>query len=150
MISRRSNSGFSLIEVLCAILILGIGLAGLVQGVTTALSSSKDSEVQTAAIFLAAGQLETLRAEGYLEAGETTGECSEPLTRFRWRQTVAKTALDGLYDIQIVIEQAKTGKTLFELKTMLFDSPASSLDGPSTSGPGSGSGRQRRRGGGNP
>ena len=53
------NSGFSLVEVMCAILILGIALAGLTQGVTTALTSSKESELQTTAALFAAGLVET-------------------------------------------------------------------------------------------
>ena len=51
----KRNAGFSLIEVMCAVLILGIGIAGLTQGITTALASSKEAEVQTAAALLAAG-----------------------------------------------------------------------------------------------
>lgn len=143
MKASRSSSGFSLVEVLCAILILGVGLAGLVQGVTTALSSTKDSEIQTTAAFLAAGQMETLRADGFLIAGEQTGEYTEPFVRFRWRQTVASTSLDGLYDVEVAIEMVKTGKTVFELKTMLFDSPAAVPGGQSGSDPG----RKNRRGG---
>ena len=56
------NAGFSLVEVMVAILILGIALVGLTQGITTALSSSKESELQTVAALFAAGQIETLRA----------------------------------------------------------------------------------------
>jgi prepilin-type N-terminal cleavage/methylation domain-containing protein len=41
-----SKAAFSLIEVLCAILILGVAMAGLTRGITTALSSTKESEVK--------------------------------------------------------------------------------------------------------
>src|SRR5579863_4060072 len=64
--ARLRVSGFSLVEILCAVLILGIALTGLVQGVTTGLSSSKESELQTVAALFAAGQMETVRAEGDL------------------------------------------------------------------------------------
>jgi len=67
------NAGFSLVEIMCAILVLGIALVGLTEGITTALSSAKDSELQTAAALVAAGQIETLRAEGYIVDGETEG-----------------------------------------------------------------------------
>ena len=46
-------SAFSLVEVLCAILILGFGVAGLTQGIATALGSAKEAEVQTIAATLA-------------------------------------------------------------------------------------------------
>src|SRR5213595_2971370 len=71
--TQHRNAGFSLVEVMCAILILGIGLVGLTQGITAALRSSKETEVQTAAAFIAAGQIETLRADGIITDGVTEG-----------------------------------------------------------------------------
>ena len=61
------QAGFSLIEVMVAILIMGIALVGLTHGITTALDSSKESEQQTVAALFASGKIETLRAEGGLE-----------------------------------------------------------------------------------
>ena len=122
----RRNSGFSLVEVMCAILILGVALAGLTQGVTTALTSSKESELQTTAALLAAGRIETLRAEGYLTDGVTEGECGEGLALYRWRQSIASTGIDGLHDVEVVVENAKSGKAIYELKTMLFEPPVDS------------------------
>lgn len=122
----RRNSGFSLVEVMCAILILGVALAGLTQGVTTALTSSKESELQTTAALLAAGRIETLRAEGYLTDGVSEGECGEGLALYRWRQSIASTGIDGLHDVEVVVENAKSGKAIYELKTMLFEPPVDS------------------------
>ena len=65
------QAGFSLIEVIVAILILGVALVALTDGVTSALTSSKASELQTTAAMLAAGQIETLRATGDYPDGET-------------------------------------------------------------------------------
>jgi len=127
----RRNSGFSLVEVMCAILILGVALAGLTQGVTTALTSSKESELQTTAALLAAGRIETLRAEGYLTDGVSEGECGEGLALYRWKQSIASTGIDGLHDVEVVVENAKSGKAIYELKTMLFQPPEdSTLSGP--------------------
>ncbi len=78
------HGGFSLVEVMVAIMILGIALVGLVQGVNTALVSSKESEVQTAAALLAAGQIESLRADALgIEDGETEGEAGDELPQYR-------------------------------------------------------------------
>ena len=119
----KGQAGFSLVEVVCAILVLGVGLVGLTQGVTTALSSSKDSEVQTAAALLAAGQIETLRAEGYLTEGEKESPEDGGLPGYRWRQTITRTSIDGLYDVKVAVENAKSGQPIYELQTLLFDPP---------------------------
>jgi type IV pilus modification protein PilV len=120
------GAGFSLVEVMCAILILGIGLVGLTQGITTALSSSKESELQTAAALLAAGQIETLRADGYVTEGKKEGEWGQAQALYRWKQSISKTTIDGLYEVEVVVEHSKSGKAIYTLDTLLFDPPASS------------------------
>ncbi len=117
------NSGFSLVEVMCAILILGIALAGLTQGVTTALTSSKESELQTTATLVAAGLVETLRAEGNLSDGATEGECGEGLSLYRWKQSITRAGIDGLHEVDVVVQNAKTGQSIYELRTLLFQPP---------------------------
>jgi Tfp pilus assembly protein PilV len=94
---------------MCAILILGIALAGLTQGVTTALTSSKESELQTTAALVAAGLVETLRAEGNLSDGATEGECGEGLSLYRWKQSITRAGIDGLHEVDVVVQNAKTG-----------------------------------------
>ena len=132
------NSGFSLVEVMCAILILGIALAGLTQGVTTALTSSKESELQTTAALFAAGLIETLRAEEDLNDGVTEGDCGEGLSLYRWSETVSSAGIDGLHQVDVVVSNAKTGQPIYELQTMLFqppeDSSVRSVRRPSESG----------------
>ena len=115
------TAGFSLLEVMCAILILGVGLVGLTQGLTSALISSKESELQTTAALIAAGQIETLRAEGYMIEGVTEGDAGEELSLYSWRQTVTLTATDGLFDVAVAVQNAKTGQEIYELRTLLFD-----------------------------
>ena len=123
MNAPRRNSGFSLVEVMCAILILGIALAGLTQGVTTALTSSKESELQTTATLVAAGRVETLRAEGNLSDGATEGECGEGLSLYRWKQSITRAGIDGLHEVDVVVQNAKTGQSIYELRTLLFQPP---------------------------
>jgi Tfp pilus assembly protein PilV len=121
--SPGCTAAFSLIEILCAVLVLGVALTGMVQGVTTALSSSKESELQTVAALFAAGQVETLRAEGDLRDGTTEGECGEGLSLYRWRQTLSPAGIDGLHQVTMVVESTKSGKAIYELTTLLFELP---------------------------
>jgi type IV pilus modification protein PilV len=148
----HSRIGFSLVEALCAVLILGIALAGLTQGITAALSSTKESEIQSTAVMLAAGRMETLRAEGYLVDGEDEGEFEdEAFALYRWKQTISSAKINGLHEVEVAIENSDTGQTIYELKTMLFDPPASStLTGSSSSATSKDKDRKRTTGKGPP
>jgi prepilin-type N-terminal cleavage/methylation domain-containing protein len=134
------TGGFSLVEVLCALLILGVGLVGLVQAITVSLGTSREATRQTQAVLLAEGRLETLRAEGYLSEGEEEGEFGEEFPLFGWRQKVQKSSLDGLYEVSVEVEDTRSSETLFELKTLLFEVPfTSTLEEPAERRPAAGS-----------
>lgn len=122
--SLHGRGGFSLVEVMVAILILGIGLVGITEGITTAVRSAKEGELQTAAALYAEGLIETLRAEGYLTDGVADGDCTAGLTSCRWRRTIAATDLEGLHDVAVVIEDRRNGKQICELRTLLFEVPS--------------------------
>lgn len=118
--SAQIESAFSLVEVLLSILILGIALTGLTRGVTTALSASKEVELQTGAALIAAAQIELLRAEGFIIAGEDEGESG---TLYKWQQSVVETTTEGLFEVTVAVNHSNTDKQIFELKTLLFDPP---------------------------
>lgn len=141
MNARRSNAGFSLVEVMCAILILGVGVAGLTEGIATALKSSRESQLLGAAMLEAEGVLELLRAEGYITDGSTEGECGPALKPHRWRRTVSSTDQEGLHDVEVRVEDGRTGKVICELRTLVFEAPTR----PSESGTGRGSEAEIRR-----
>ena len=126
MILSPSQAGFSLIEVIVAILILGVALVALTEGVTSALTSSKASELQTTAAMLAAGQIETLRATGDYSDGETEGDFGDEFPQYRWTQTIGDTDVSGLHDVDVVVNDSQTGKELYDLKTLLFELPQGS------------------------
>ena len=139
MSPSRGQAGFSLLEVMIAVLILGVALVGLAQGITTALASTKDSELQTTAAMLAAGQIETLRAEGQLIDGEREGDGGGDLPLYKWKQTVTSTPINGLHEVAVTVQNARTGRDIYELRTMLFEPP------PATTDDGLGSGKQKDR-----
>ena len=123
---KHPQQAFSLVEVMCAILILGVAVVALTGGITTALSSSKEGEVQTVAALFASGKIELTRVEGAIAEGETRGDCGEELPLYRWKQTVTRTTLEGLHEVSVQIESSRTGDQIFELKTLLFEEPLES------------------------
>jgi hypothetical protein len=60
--------------------------------------------------------------------GDTEGQCPEGLDLYQWRQSVAKSDLDGLYEVSVVIENANSGQRIYELKTLLFDPPLTTFE----------------------
>ena len=116
-------AGFSLIEVVMAIAILGVAVVGLTEGLSLALQSNKESELQSTAALFAAGKVETLRAEGAYENGETEGDCGEDLPLYHWKQSITSAGMDGLYEVKVTVENAKTGKAIYEIETLLFQAP---------------------------
>jgi prepilin-type N-terminal cleavage/methylation domain-containing protein len=126
--ASRFHSAFSLVEVMIAVVILAIAVVGLTQGFTTALASSKDSELQTTAAMFAAGQIETVRAETGLTDETTEGDCGPDLPLYRWRQTITPSDVDGLHQVSVVVENSRTGTLIYELKTLLFEVPGTESD----------------------
>lgn len=128
MKATNHNAGFSLVEVMIAVVILSVALVGLTQGITTALASSKESELQTTAALFAAGQIELLRAGTTLTDGTETGDCGAMLPLYRWKQTVSPADTDGLHNVEVIVENSQTGAEIYELKTFLFQLPTDSTD----------------------
>jgi len=112
-----------LVEVIFAISVLAVAVVGLTEGITLALQSNKESELQSTAALYAAGLIETLRAEGGVTDGDEDGDCGEGLALYRWKESVTAAGIDGLHHVKVVIENAKTEKTIYELESLLFEAP---------------------------
>lgn len=120
---RGPRAGFSLVEVMCALAVLGVGLVGLTQGIATALKSARETELQAAFSLFAAGQIELLRAEGYLTDGETEGECGGDLAKYRWKRRVSDAGVEGLHEVSVTVEASADRTPVYELRTLLFEVP---------------------------
>lgn len=118
-----SSSGFSLVEVLVAVLIIGIGITGLVEGLSTAIYSHKDSERISIAAWLAAGRIEFIRSDGLLIEGTSSGNWTGALSGYAYSETIEESEVEGLYDISVTINDQKDGKVVYSLKTKLFEAP---------------------------
>ncbi len=130
----RIPRGFALVEILCALLILGFGLVGLTEAITYALRMSKESEYQTQASLLAAGRLEEIRADKFLSAGSRQGSFTGVFSHFAWTEDITETTTEGLYQVRIEIALADGAVPVYELETLLFDPPYASTLSTSSDG----------------
>ena len=83
---RKSSQGYSLIEVLVAVLILGIGMLGIAAMQATALSNSQSSIERTQAVLHTYSIFDSMRANrdaaltnGFSPAGDTGMMCAPPV-----------------------------------------------------------------------
>ena len=123
---RRTTRGFSLLEALCALLILGVGLVGMVEAMTLALRSGKDAERHTQAALLAAGRMEELRGLSTLSTGEEEGDFGDTFPAYAWQQYVEETSYDGLYEVTVTVTETASDTPVYELTTLIFRRPYSS------------------------
>lgn len=88
--SRRR--GFTLLEVLVALVIIGVALAAAMRGALSLTSAAEDTRYTMLATTVAENRLLELRlARGGLEIGQTTTPCAQADVEFECLQTVKST-----------------------------------------------------------
>ena len=125
---QARHQGFSLLEAILAVAILSVGLVGLMEGMTLGIRGSREAEKQTVAALLAAGHMETIRAEGLLIEGSEEGDFGETFSTYSWSRSLNQTPLDGLFEVVVRVKSAESRQLLYELRTLLFDIPPRLLD----------------------
>jgi len=65
LILRRDNSGFSLIEVMMAILILMVGMLGLLQAINLAVEVNLRNQVREEAVYIGQRVMNEMRGKGF-------------------------------------------------------------------------------------
>jgi general secretion pathway protein I len=91
MTARRQGGGFTLLEVLAALVILALCMGALLQLFSTGLRGLSAAEDHAMASLLAQSWLEGLGTERAIEEGETRGIFD---ARYSWRAVVRPLVLD--------------------------------------------------------
>ncbi len=121
--SNDNDNGFTLIEVLIAIVILSVGLLGMASLTVGIINGNRFSNDLTTATTLAQDKMEDIRRVGYANAAsETKATMSSPYSDYKREVTV--TADSPATDMKTVIVKAYWGGASkedhnVELKTIL-------------------------------
>jgi general secretion pathway protein I len=89
---RPQQRGFTLLEVLVALVIIGVALAAAMRGALSLTTAAEDTRYAMLATMVAENRLLELRlARGRLETGQTSTPCAQADVEFECLQTVRST-----------------------------------------------------------
>lgn len=98
----NSESGFTLIEVLVAMLVFAIAIVGLSRAGTESVSNTARLEAKTYAGIVADNVLVETRLTAP-EIGTESGKMNLAGREFNWQITTARTDMDGFIEMQVAV-----------------------------------------------
>ena len=103
MTGCRSRHGFTLIEVLVALVIVAMGVAAVMSALLSAATGTERLRERAFAEWVAANRvIETRLAREFPAIGRSEGTASMGNREWAWRQEVRRTAVEGV--VQIIVE----------------------------------------------
>ncbi len=118
---KNSEAGFTLLEVLVAVTILGIGLTALVEGFAAGLAVLQNTRNNSIAIILAEGKL--AEVENGLVAADAGdfAEAGEEYSRFRWTVSRAQGETEGVRRVTVTVSwDSPRGRRSYALSSAII------------------------------
>jgi prepilin-type N-terminal cleavage/methylation domain-containing protein len=131
--TARARAGLTLIEVMLAVAILGIGITALVAAASRCLAVVRRAKnFETARHLLAVVEVEEpLQLKEEIEEGSESGSFSGDFRGFSWQRRITMVGEEdeGLYEVSTRINWSELGKTSFEEVVTYLYAPADELSG---------------------
>ena len=106
-----SQRGFTLIEVLAALVIVSLGMLGVIQAVSQTASNSVYLRDKTLAHWIAMNRLTEVRlAQAAPPLSKTSDELDYAGRRWRWTMEVQETAVESMRRIDVRVAAADAGE----------------------------------------
>jgi general secretion pathway protein I len=103
----RAAKGFTLIEVLVALAIVAIGMAAVLESLTSSANTTMFLQDKTFAGWVALNRIETVRLSGSIpEAGTSNDNISYAGQSWEWQQKVTNTQIPGMVQIEVDVKPA--------------------------------------------
>jgi len=114
----------TLVEVLVATVILGIGVAGLMSAASLSLRNQQRSELRAGALYLAQEKLSEVALGGahvWLLGRPASGEAEVGGRAYRWTVEIQQQSVGELFAVQVRVDWPEPGGGSVELETWLND-----------------------------
>ena len=86
---RKRDKGFTFIELIMVIVIVGIAIIPLIQMFTTSLKGSADAEATSIALELAQDKMDETKQLSFAATASTSGSFASPFTAYSYQVTVS-------------------------------------------------------------
>ena len=96
-------SGFTFVEILAALVFLGILIPTVVEGITLANRASVISERSAIACELAENKLNELTVDDAWASADTRGDFGQDWQGYRWQLTQSNWDMDGLTELSVEV-----------------------------------------------
>jgi general secretion pathway protein I len=107
------NKGFTLIEVMVALVIVGLSLTAVAASMSQMIEASRAMRDRTYASWIAQNRIAELRlAAATPDVGSSDGEVQYANTDWSWRATISETGVDELYRIDVAVAFAGSEDTI--------------------------------------
>ena len=116
MRSARHLRGFTLLEVMVALVIISLALAGVAGSMGQMIDTANTMRDRTYASWIAQNKITELRLSGILpEVGETSGEEDYANTTWIWSAEVSETGVENLLKVDVTVSYAGFDEPVVDL-----------------------------------
>ena len=103
----RRVVGFTLIEVMVALVIVSLALAGVAASMGQMIDTANTMRDRTFASWIAQNKIAEMRIAGVMpEVGESSGEVDYANTTWAWTATVSETGVENLMKVDVTVSYA--------------------------------------------
>jgi type II secretion system protein I len=106
-----NTKGFTLLEVIVAMVIVVVGVVMISQTFSTGLRAVRVSDKATVARFLAEQKITDIETQAFTALQSATGDFGTDYSEFIWQEDVAATDLDNLKQVTLTISWVEDNTT---------------------------------------